>query len=378
MPGTLLCFLLWLRGIFQASKRPSFKEIYFSFQLGLGIVILGALLAPVVIGPRFGGLWTQIATLPVWFFIFGLASLALGNREVIKQEIGSTASGSWGLVLGGSIALIVVVGSLSALLGGPNIWGIVQQVIQAILFVIGTAIYSFLFIVLWLWYLIFKPQPPQFGAIPTAGPTTQQVLTADERLRQWQQAQRPFEAPSDLLQIATWVGGILAVLIVLWVISLGVKRYRRRTPPIAVEERESIGSWALLAQQLRNFFNRILARFRPKAVEQRGAQVDDLAALAGRAEWSGTLSVRQIYARLLALGGTAGYPRAPQQTPVEYLATLSRAMPSLRDDFRAITAAYIEARYGPMPATSPAVRAATDAWQRAEPEMKRATAHRNV
>ncbi len=156
VPGTLLCFLLWLRGIFQASKRPSFKEIYFSFQLGLGIVILGALLAPVVIGPRFGGLWTQIATLPVWFFIFGLASLALGNREVIKQEIGSTASGSWGLVLGGSIALIVVVGSLSALLGGPNIWGIVQQVIQAILFVIGTAIYSFLFIVLWLSIMVCK------------------------------------------------------------------------------------------------------------------------------------------------------------------------------------------------------------------------------
>jgi hypothetical protein len=229
-----------------------------------------------------------------------------------------------------------------------------------------------MFVVSWLWYLIFKPQPFSYGVAPTAGPTTQEILTAEERLRQlMQQKPTPFSVPSEVLVIATWIAGTLIVVLTLLLISLGLRRYRRRTPPQTVEERESIGSWGLLAQQLRDFFNRLLARFRPKVTEQASTQVDDLAVLAGRAEWSGTLSVRQIYTRFLALGGTLGYPRAPQQTPVEYLAIVSTAMPSLRDDFRAITAAYLEARYGPLPASSPAVLAATNAWQRVQPEMSR-------
>jgi Domain of unknown function (DUF4129) len=103
-----------------------------------------------------------------------------------------------------------------------------------------------------------------------------------------------------------------------------------------------------------------------------GAQEDDLAALQGRPEWSGTLSVRQIYARLQRLAATIGYPRAPQQTPIEYLRVLSAAMPNLTNDFTDITAAYLQARYGAVPAPGPAVLAATNAWKRAEPVLESA------
>ena len=100
-----------------------------------------------------------------------------------------------------------------------------------------------------------------------------------------------------------------------------------------------------------------------------GAGEDDLSALMSKPEYGGTLTVRQMYARLLLLGGRAGYLRKPHQTPIEYMRVLSSALPSLEGEFADITSAYIEARYGERPASSGAVQAAASAWRRAEPVL---------
>jgi hypothetical protein len=370
--GATLCFILWLRGLFRAAKRPAFNDVYIDFQIGLAIVGLGALIAPLFIGARFGTLWTQIATLPVWFFVFGLIALALGNREVVRQEIGRVAGGSWGLVLAASVGIIVLIGTLSAVFGGPDLLGLVQGAVGAVIVAISAAIYGIIYAILWLWYAIFHPTLGVIAAPPTATPNNSEEGDPLEFLRKAREQQQDrFDIPSELLQISLWVAAGLVCLAALWFISLGFRRYRKRVPPNTVEEREKLGSWDLFTRQLRGLLDRLLARFRRKGTADTEPREDDLAALAGRPEWSGTLSVRQIYARLLVVAGTVGYQRAPQDTPIEYLALLSSAMPNLHEDFRTITAAYLEARYGPLPAASPAVLAAANAWSRAEPELLR-------
>jgi hypothetical protein len=369
--GATLCFFLWVRGLFRAAKRPTFNDVYIDFQIGLVIVGLGALVAPLFIGTRFGALWTQIAALPVWFFVFGLIALALGNREVVRQEIGRVAGGSWGLVLAASVGIIVLIGTLSAIFGGPDLLGLVQGAVGAVIVAISAAIYGIIYVVLWLWYAIFHPTLEPINVPQTATPNSSQPGYTDEFLRRAREQQSRFDVPSELLQISLWVTAVVIGLALLWFISLGLRRYRKRIPPSMLEERERLGSWELFTRQLRGWLNRILARFRPKSGNEAQSGEGDLASMTGRPEWGGTLSIRQIYARLLTLGANMGYPRAPQQTPTEYLAVLSEAMPNLRDDFRAITSAYLEARYGPLPAGSPAVLSATNAWKRAEPEMLR-------
>ncbi len=372
--GIMLTFILWLRGLYRGTERPSFNDVYFNFQLGLGVLVLGALAAPFFASVRFGALWPQVATLPVWFFIFGLVALALGNREVVRQEIGTATGSSWGIVLAASVGIIVLVGTLSALFGGPSLIGIVYSIVAAGIVAISSVIYGILYAILWLWYILFKPELKPLGTLSTPTPTPDQIenqATSDWLTRIQQQWQDNGQVPPELLQIGSWIAAILVGVLLLWLVSLGLRRYRKRTPPNAVEERERLGSWGLLWQQLRDLLNHLLARFRPKPSIVFQAGQDDLASLAGRPEWSGTLSVRQIYTRLLTLADKVGYPRSPHQTPVEYLGLLSEAMPDLRDDFRAITAAYLEARYGPLPASSPAVLSATNAWSRAEPEMMR-------
>lgn len=370
--GLILCFTMWLRGLYHGASPLTFNDIYFNFQLGLVIVVLGALVAPLFIDLHFGAQWGQVATLPIWYFIFSLVALALGNREVVRLEIGRVVGRSWGVVLTVSIALIVLVGTLSALLGGPNLLGLVQQLVELIIVAISGAIYGVLYGILWLWYVLFKPQLSPIGsapATPTPGGITDQ--SGLQQLQELLRGQREStDMPPELLQVASWLAVLLVASFALLLVSMGLRRFRNANRKRTEEEREGFGSWELLRAQLQSFLARLLARFRRKRPVAAVTERDDLASLMGRPEWSGTLTIRQIYARLLSAAARVGYPRARSQTPVEYLAVLSSALPTLGHDFRAITAAYLEARYGPLPAPAPVVAEATDAWQRVEPELR--------
>ena len=146
--------------------------------------------------------------------------------------------------------------------------------------------------------------------------------------------------------------------------SLWLRKTQRDKDLIQGEEHEQFGSWGLFIAQLKGWLLRLLARFRRSAPAAEDEVEDDLASLAGKAGWEGTLSVRRIYVHLLRSARSAGYPRAPQQTSTEYLRVLSEALPDIRPELQAITAAYIEARYGPHPVTPLAVHSANEAWRK--------------
>jgi hypothetical protein len=213
-------------------------------------------------------------------------------------------------------------------------------------------------------------QGPQGQNDPPPGPNVIQWL---DRFRQGLTdpgSQSGGGLPPEVITIITI--GVVAVAVIVGVVlmSFGLRRRRKKQESGATQERESFGSWALFFRQMRDAMARLLARLRRKKPQAGDGAVDELAALRARPEMSGTLSVREIYAYLQRAAATLGYPRAPQQTPTEYLAVLSSAIPDLRRDFSRITAAYIEARYGPLPASLLAVRAATEAWRRAEPALR--------
>jgi hypothetical protein len=76
------------------------------------------------------------------------------------------------------------------------------------------------------------------------------------------------------------------------------------------------------------------------------------------------ISVRRIYANLLRLAKDAGYPRAPSQTPYEYLLTLYHALPGSEADVQVITEAYVNAHYGQVPDTREDLQQIREAWER--------------
>ena len=370
--GLLVSLLSWGIGGYRASERPDFGSAYATFRLGLVVVSLAAFMASLLAGNRISTIWASLGGLAVFFFAWSLAALALGNREVVRAESGDARTRFWGPVLVVSMAVILLLGTGTGTFGAQNLVSLAQQAIGGALLLVGMLIYWVLYAIFWLMSLVqIRPHlPHQSNVTPTPTPAPQATSDWLRQLQQNWDNSTPDRMSPALQALFMAVAALLIVLVVAWMLSRGVRRTGRERVKNNDEERESLGSWALLVAQLRAFVQRLLARLFPGKQAPEAQAEDDLALLRGRPELTGTLSVRQIYARLQWLAASAGYPRAPQQTPAEYLGVLAGAMPAISGDLGVITSAYMEARYGPLPATAPSVEAATTAWQRAEATLK--------
>jgi hypothetical protein len=366
----LISLTLWFLGGYRATERVTYEDIYVNFRLGLVAISVAALLSTVVASKQINDLWTALGGVGIWFFVFGLAGLALGNREAVRRETGNMGMKSWGWMVAASVGGILLLGLLGQAFGGQDVLSVLQGVVLDTLKVIAFVLYGLVYLIFWpLSLLNIHLEPVGTLQQPTPTPTPQPARgPLDKALRDYGSTS-PFAMSPEAQTLFMVIAAVLVVAAALYVMTRWLRRTRPNRLQAEEEERIGFGSWSLLVSQLLAWLKRLLARFRKPAPAPIAAQEDDLAVLRGRPEWVGTLSVRQIYARLLKLAGSAGYPRASYQTPTEYLRLLSGALPDLRSELSDITAAYIEARYGPMPASQAEVQAATAAWRRAEPVL---------
>jgi hypothetical protein len=132
---------------------------------------------------------------------------------------------------------------------------------------------------------------------------------------------------------------------------------RNRTVSRATEgeERENLESDSLL-DSLRSALRRgldSLLNF-PGALARFGAGRDLIDAL----------TIRRLYARLIARAAELGHPRARAQTPFEYQEQLKEAFPGFPTEIRLITQAYVNTHYGEVPETQDALSAVQSAVER--------------
>jgi hypothetical protein len=371
----IICLTMWGIGVRRASAPPEFNSVFAGFRAGLIAAAVAAVFAVMVAGSRQEALRAGVGGLPLWFFAWSLLALALGNRELVRRESGNPGRSSiWVAVAAVSIGIVLLGSALAGIPGGQDLLSLAGQVLRGIVLLVALVAYGLLSI--WFWILslfdgLLATPAPGAPRKPAQPPQTPKFTTDWlERLRRdWETNRPPTDIPPELLTAITWLVIGATVLALVWAISRGMKRARLHTTRDAGEEREPFGTWDLLWQQVKTWIAMLLARFRRSRAAAPATPVDDLAALRMEAAWQGTLSVREIYARLQALAARVGYPRAPQQTPIEYMRLLSTAIPTLERDLRDITDAYLVARYGPLPASAPAVSSATNAWRRIEPVL---------
>jgi hypothetical protein len=376
----LVSLVPWFLGGYRASERPDFNAAYAGFRIGLLLIGFAAIMATIIGPEAVAAAWVELGSVLLWFFVWALAGLAVGNRQMVREEYGGIKMGGWGSVLTLSIGAILIVGLIGGAANAGGLLGGVFALVVGALVLLGAVLYGLSFVLIMIVYYVSMLFAAIGSAIGIGGGDQQQQQQevsdgpgyASRFLarirREWEQG--TWDLPPEVLTFIAWAGVLLAAVIAILVVSSKLRRTARIRQRDVDEERESIGSWALLVQQIKEWLLKLFGRKGKGAEGAARSLEDDLAALTGRAEWGGTLSVRQIYARMQATAGKMGYPRAVQQTPIEYLSVLSGAMPDLRGEFRDITAAYLEARYGPAPASDPAVQAASRAWKRAEAVMR--------
>jgi hypothetical protein len=360
---------LWLLGAFRATQRSVFEDVYSNFRLGLVAMSLAALLSTLLANQQINQLWTELGGVGLWFFVFGLAGLALANREAVRRETGNAGMKSWGWLAAASVAGILLLGSVGRAFGGKDALSALWDVMVGILAVFAVILYGIVYVILLPFTLFDIRVGPTGVAPPTPTPVPVAKPNPLEQFQKHPVSAFPFQIPTELQTLFMTLAALLVAAGVVYLMVRWLRRTNTNRVQIESEERTNFGSWTLLIAQARAWLQSLLARFRKPAPAAAGAGEDDLAALLAYPELAGTLSVRQIYARLLKLAGSAGYPRASYQTPLEYQRFLSTALPTLRSELSDITAAYLEARYAPLPPSAPTVQAATVAWRRAEPVL---------
>lgn len=356
---------VWMLGGFHASETVSYDRLYNEFRLGLTMIAVSALMATLFARASVNTIWSEMGGVALLFFGAGLAGLALSNREVVRHETGDAGLRSWGVFLVASVGAILLLGVVAQGIGQGDIVGAFQSVMAGALVIIGGLVFGIITLILWplSWINIHFDAPTAPSAQQTVVPQTT-PLDPLAGLRSQYSGPVLSDLPLEWKIILVVIGCALVVAAVVFLMSFWLRKTRRDKDLIQGEEHEQFGSWGLFIAQLKGWLLRLLARFRHSVPAADDEVEDDLATLAGKAGWEGTLSVRQIYVHLLRSARSAGYPRAPQQTSTEYLRVLSKALPDIRPELQAITAAYIEARYGPHPASPLAVHSANEAWRK--------------
>jgi len=89
-----------------------------------------------------------------------------------------------------------------------------------------------------------------------------------------------------------------------------------------------------------------------------------------RAAPRGERVVRDTYARLLRWAARLGFPRAPNQTPHDFLPVLQRLLPDADRDLTFVTECYVTVRYGTTRANPELIRGMKDSWSRIRSKRK--------
>lgn len=345
-----LFFLLaftWWRGLSLTKRQVDFKAS------GLRLRVGGLILAPVVVG--IGMLPGGPPALPfvLLFFLFGLMTVALTRAEEIAMDQTGHSypmQPRWvAAVFVSSLLTVLIAGVTAAALSGEGLvrilewmeplWQAMRLLATVVVVMVSYAAVFLMAPLVWLlrrlaqrFNLVPPPEPGQeVGPVETGPMDINEMIEALER-------------PG----IPGWVNQALVLLIIAGVLLLlyaaFARYFRERVVVYGSGERAGTATGdqetgVSLGERIR----RRLGLWRRRRA---------------------AASIRRIYGQMCGAASTAGYPRAPAETPYEYLTALKEAWPEGTAETGLITRAYVNVRYGELPETKEELDEINAAWLR--------------
>ena len=378
-PGTIILALpafvyLWWRGIVLGASTTYFKDIYRSFLLGLGMLILLLVSWQISassgkIEPPGGGLGLNV----VAFFFFGLLSIAICHlyamrRNMPKEDAALTSVWRWLPVMLGVVGGVVLIGFGVASIFSSDMFNTIANGFDVVLNVVGKLlqylITPFVYIIAGLVYALkwllallagTPPDQQQQGGMP-GQPEWGEVTTKD--------------MPLWLGEMLKWLIVVAVIALVIFILAKTISRYRAKQAKNEIDEtRESLFSWRGLRDDLKELFGMMGNRFRRKT-EEAGTKFDPDAV--------GRMDIREIYRHLQWEGRRSGITRRRYETTAEYAHRLERAVPdsvesikNVRESVGGITEMYEAVRYGEIAVPEPQVDKANGFWLSVKAMLRR-------
>ncbi|MDX1687864.1 MAG: DUF4129 domain-containing protein [Candidatus Promineifilaceae bacterium] len=342
-----LVVFTWWRGLSLTNRHVDFKAS------GLRLRVGGLILAPVVVG--IGMLPGGPPALPfvLLFFLFGLMTVALTRaEEVAMDQTGHSypMQPRWaGVIFLSSLLTVLIAGVAAAALSGEGLVRVLEwmeplwQAMRLLATVVVIMVsYAAIFLTTPLVWLL-RGLAQRFNVLPPGEPGLEvaPVDTGPTEINEMIESMRQPGLPE-------WVSQALVVLVIVAVLLLLYAAFARyfRERVVVVGSGEMAGAPTSDGEEGMGLGERI--RRRLGSWRRRRAAA----------------SIRRIYEQMGALAAAAGYPRAPAETPYEYLTTLAEVWPEGTAETQLITQAYVNVRYGELPETQEELDEIRAAWGR--------------
>jgi len=343
----LAVLFLWWRGLVLAQRQLDGESVAFRFRLGLVMLAVTTVL---------GG---SVLPWPYYYFVFlfffaSLLGIALARAEDVGQQYGGSQSPfgfGWMVTLSlASLVVLLLAAGVAALLTGENIGLLLVPALQ----VLRIVLFGLVYVLAWVAQVVIVPLLA-FFQLYELGRALEEIssrMVPPEEPEMEMQFQESLFTPEQLV-VARVVGIVGGVLVLVVLVALSLRRLRARAEQRRGEERESVWEGADLQSGLRDLLRQGRRRLDEAAAALSHSLVDQFFA---------ALTIRRIYAHVGALAAERGYPRAPHETPYEYLPILEQAFPTSREEVACITEAYVAVHYGEVPERPEDLAAVEAAW----------------
>lgn len=355
----ILTLVLWWRGLDAAQVPADLASLALRFRLEIILLVLG--LVSVV------SLAKVMPVANVWaFFLGSLVSLALMRIEAMGELEGPAARSfdrTWLAVVVATAMVMVGLSALVAHFVTPEnartlirwlrpVWVLLQEALILLIAAISWLLLPVAMLIARVLFSLIARLQPRFPGLP-----------------EFPRVERP---PAGLSEPSPWLTraiprlhnllSIFVIVAVVILILVGIRREVQHRLRLR-EEQAQVGSTGevvkAMAESARDLWQRL--REWAQLATRYGFTPQFLAAI----------SVYAIYTNLMRLAAAQGHPRQRSETPYEFLARLEALYPQAKEDMRAITEAFVAARYGEVPVEEAALDALREAWERTRQVMVR-------
>ena len=290
------------------------------------------------------------------FFFASLLGIALARAQEVSQQYGGQSPFDLGwlaTLLTATTVVLLMAAGVTSLLTGETIGRVltpVLRVLQILLFVV-------IYVLAWMAQLVIEPllaflQRYEIGR------------ALDEIIGEWEVPPptgdtsniQPVFTPEQLATTRLVVA-LMAAALALVVVAISLYRLRAGSVEPSDEVRESVWEGVHLRTGLGKLLERGQRRLNTVTKTLSNSYL-------GRA--FAALTIRRIYAHMAFLAAKQGYPRARNETPYDYLATLKRAFPESWQEVTQITESYVAVHYGELPEREADLSAVRSAWKRVQ------------
>lgn len=332
--------VLWWRGVRLTSADDLAESLATSFKLGVMALAVAGVVD--IFHPA------DLGVFPMMFLFFGASIIGLSVGHLMPATRQTSERETWGRVIGGLVAGVVVVGLLFSLLRGSALTLLATPVTFVLNAIASILFYLVIVPVAFLANLVVQLLFWTFGRF--ANPENAPELIDPEGplvgvLEELQYREGGSTLVDSVLEVTLWVFVGVVTLIVLVVLARAFRRRPRLLFRDDLGIRESVRHEADPAYDLAKLFFNLL----PSGLKRRRRQPyfrlpdDD----------PDIVDVFRAYFQMLSLAEASGRPRSPSSTPHEYAESLESVFPA--DLVRSVTEAFTRACYGHHPAPRPAI-----------------------